>query len=299
MSVQECRTQIAEIRAAWSWLAEQRFPGPTDPPSERHVTAEQAAVEAREVHRDRQARYLPPAAAGTADRPSGAARYLHALPPSMAAGPHADAARVGAVHGRIMVSSMLRRAAEHTHAQIRGKLTWRLRDPNPRAGTPCYVCKAVEQCGCDLDDAQVATALHILTVHLQSMGEAAAQTLLPSLQRINQQARRAAGAADVLLVLKAACPACDSRDLVADCTSPNRDEWSIRCRNGLCQCAGQGCACGRIVRVPGKPHLWPAARGQWHDLARKLGVPLAGLIADAMRRPAPHASARTGTGGRS
>lgn len=290
-----CRAELGAVRAAWGWLGEQRVPGPTDPPSERHITAEQAAAEDREVRRDRLARHLPQPARGNRDTPSGVTRYLH-VPPGSATGPHADAARIAPIHGRIIVAAMLRRTAEMVHLAVEGHaLTWVLHDPRQRTGATCHLCGTAAVCGCDIDDVQAQAAMHVISARLGAgLDEDTLAGLLRDLQRANREARRAAGAADIALVLKAPCPACDSRDLVADCTSPNRDEWSIRCRNTLCRCAGQGCACGRIVRVPGKGHLWPAARGQWHDLARKLGVPLHGLLADAMRRPAPPSTTSTG-----
>jgi hypothetical protein len=133
---------------------------------------------------------------------------------------------------------------------------------------------------------QVAAALHVITTHLHNGTPFdVLQDLLDALERANRNARRAAGADQTLLVLKAACPACDSRDLVADCTSPDSNEWSIRCRNRLCECKGTGCPCGSAVRYPGKQHRWAAGLGQWHDLAAKLGVTYPHLVAAATGRP--------------
>lgn len=297
----DCRRLVAEIRAAWDWLTEQAVPGPTDPPSERHTTAAQQHIEDREVRRDRAAQHLPAPAAGTPDVPSGAVRYL-VRTPGTPVGPHPDAARVSPIHGRIVVAAQLRRAAEALHTAARGtRLHWRLHDPNLRPpGTRCHVCRTGGHCRCDTDDAQVSAALHVISTHLADPpAETHLLALHAALERANREARRAAGAADVHLVLKAACPACHARDLVADCTSPNRDEWSIRCRNRLCQCTGPACSCGTMTRYDGKAHVWPATHGQWHDLATRLGVTLTALIADAMRRPVATVGHTTaGKGGR-
>jgi hypothetical protein len=285
---QACAQLVGEVRAAWDWLTEQVQPGPTDPPSERHVSAAQAQIEDREVRRDRDSRYLP-----TVDRPpgvpSGAVRHL-AVPPPSSVGPHPDAARVSPIHGRVIVAEQLWRAAAALHLAVYGTpIQHRAADPRVRPpGTACPVCAAARGCWCDHDDMQVAAALHVITAHLTGglPSEEPLPGLLSALERANREARRAAGAYVTLLVLKAPCPACDGRDLVADCSSPNRDEWSIRCRNRLCVCAGPGCRCGCRVRYHGKQHRWQAGTGQWHDLAGRLGVTYRQLYQQAARPPA-------------
>jgi hypothetical protein len=293
---QACAHILAEVRAAWDWLTEQVQPGPTDPPSERHITPQQAAIEEREARRDREARYLPPTYASPG-LPSGAARYL-AVPPPSSVGPHPDAARVSPIHGRVIVAEQLWRAAADLHLAVHGTPIERL-VVNPRTRPPdtaCPACAARSGCWCDRDDMQVAAALHVITTHLEA-GAHHLDCLLPVLERVNRDARRAAGALETLLVLKAACPACDGRDLVADCSSPDRDEWSIRCRNSLCTCAGPGCPCASAVRYAGKQHRWQAGKGQWHDLAGRLGVTYRQLYTQATRSPALE-SRHTGYGQR-
>lgn len=297
---QACALLVGEVRAAWDWLAEQRIPGPTDPPTERHIDATQQAIEDREARRDRAARHPPPPPPPTADIPSGASRALVVHRP-IVAGPHPDAARVSPIHGRIIVAALLRRAADDVHHAATGnRLRWLLPDPGTRGAVPCTACRAAGTCGCDSDDVQVEAALAEILGHLEHLDDAALTDLHTALFRANRDARRAAGAADVCLVLKAACPACDSRDLVADCTSRSRDEWSIRCRNRLCACTGPGCRCGTPIRYPGKTHVWRGAGGGWHDLADRLGVTYAALFAQATARHSrPIGHTEQGKGGRS
>jgi hypothetical protein len=281
---QACGLLVGEIRAAWGWLAEQRVPGPTASPSERHISVEQQRVEDREARRDRAARNPPEPPPVSRGLPSGAGRAALGVHPPIAAGPHRDAARLSPIHGRIIVAAQLRAAADGLHAAVFGAgFAWALSDPSCRAvGESCGVCGG-GRCGCDVDDAQAAAALAVIG-ELLRRGDApdeALSVLWGALERANREARRAAGVADVCLVLKAACPACDSRDMVADCTSPRREDWSIRCRNTLCRCAGPGCRCGCAIRYPGKQHVWPADGGGWHDLAARLGVAYPLLVAQA------------------
>jgi hypothetical protein len=295
---QACAHTLAEVRAAWDWLTEQVQPGPTDPPSERHITPLQAQIEEREARRDREARYLPPTHARPGV-PSGATRLI-AVPPPSSVGPHPDAARVSPIHGRVIVAEQLWRAAADLHHAVHGTpIERRVINPRTRAPhTPCPACTAASGCWCDSDDMQVAAALHVIGTHLET-GIQYLDCLLPVLEKVNRDARRAAGALETLLVLKAVCPACDARDLVADCSSPNRDEWSIRCRNRLCTCAGPGCPCGSAVRYQGKQHRWAAGKGQWHDLANRLGVTYQQLWTEATHRHRPPlASRHTGYGRR-
>jgi hypothetical protein len=284
--VPACLHAVAEVRAAWDWLTEQVVPGPCAAPSERHMSLARARVEGREARRDRDARYLP-SVLRPPDIPSGAVRFLSVPPPSTT-GPHPDAARVSPIYGRILVAGQLWQAAARMHEAVYGTAIRRLlRDPaNRPAHLPCQACGHTGGCGCDFDDLHVAAALHVITTHLRSdVIEGELRSLLAALERANRDARRIAGAAETLRVLKAPCPVCDCRDLVADCTSPNRDEWSIRCRNALCRCKGPGCRCDAPVRYEGKAHRWAAATGQWHDLAARLGVSYTQLLADAVRRP--------------
>lgn len=304
---QACLMLVGEIRAAWDWLGEQRIPGPTASPTERHITAEQQGIEDREAARDRAARHPPAPPPSSHALPSGAARAVNGVHPAMAAGPHPDAARLSPIHGRIIVAAQLRRAADTIYAVAAGgaRFEWRVPDPAARpAGSRCGVCDHYS-CGHDLDDAQVHAALAVITgvIAQADVDDNALHALHFALERANRDARRAAGAADVHLVLKAACPACNNRDLVADCTSPKREEWSIRCRSSLCRCAGPGCGCGCAVRYPGKHHVWPADNGGWHDLAARLGVTYQALMVQATGSPTAAAggvgSIRTGKGGRS
>jgi hypothetical protein len=101
---------------------------------------------------------------------------------------------------------------------------------------------------------------------------------------IDRQIRRAARTGEVLLVLKAACPACGRRDLVANCTSEDQERWSIRCRSPLCSCRGAGCSCGHPTPVEGRAHLWRAGDGSWHRLARQLGVSQTDLLGELLNR---------------
>jgi hypothetical protein len=256
---------------------------------ERHVSDAQRAIEAREVRRDKAARYLPPPPEASREQPSGTAHYLAATL-VVSAGPHPDAARVAPIHGRIIVAERVRRAAiELDRAMTGRRLGWR-RAPDPRQrprGTPCPICTAV-CCTCDGDTAHMHYALDAITAHLRRRIPPPLNALDPlhgELEAANRDARRIAGVSDVHLVLKAPCPGCDSRDLVADCTSVNQADWSIRCRNRLCVCRGPGCGCGCAVRYPGKAHRWNARDGQWHDLAARLGITRAALLADILAPP--------------
>lgn len=301
---QACLLLIGEIRAAWDWLAEQRIPGPTMSPTERHITAEQQGIEDREARRDRAARHPLPPPPSSHELPSGAARAVNGTHPPMASGPHPDAARLSPIHGRIIVAAQLRRAADALHTAVTGgPFGWKITDPGARpAGALCGVCGR-SGCGHDLDDAQTHAALAVMgaLIGQGDADEAALAALHWALERANRDARRAAGAADVHLVLKAPCPACDNRDLVADCTSPKREEWSIRCRSSLCRCQGPACRCGCAIRYPGKHHVWPADNGGWHDLAARLGVTYQALLMQATGTPTGNGvgSERTGKGGRS
>lgn len=158
------------------------------------------------------------------------------------------------------------------------------------AGNPCTVCGVTHSCSCDSDDAFASWSLSILRGDLGHVADPElAADALRVLERADRHARRAAQAGDDnQRRLRAACPACDRRELVAQVGSPKHDEWAVRCMAPLCVCDGPGCGCGRPVRVRGRRHLWPAR--EWDSesgLSALLGVRVPDLLPDPPPDPEP------------
>jgi len=227
---EDARVVVGELRGAWEWLTDMAIPGRAAPAAERLVSAEQAAIEAEQVRRDRRAAHA--ALSG---------RY-----PKVPPGPHADAARVGPLAARTVVAKLVKRLAERLWSARHdgAALPWPVVDPRLRqttmgcwycdrrgvtalvgpdgrlvegtcpqcrgatqvpTGHTCGLCGALAACPCGFDDAYFAVGLAAVLAELAGIADPdLAADALATLERCNRAARRAAGAAEVELILKAA-----------------------------------------------------------------------------------------------
>lgn len=282
----EARAAVGRLRTAWSFLAEARIPGPETPtvavPDRReHVLAARADQHAA----DRDAKFE---ALRAGRKPSGS---------------RAAAARVGVTDARAQVADQVAKLAarmwEYAHpAQdvqwpvldnttvpltsvcVRCQGTgWRAPPPWWQRITP-PVCEACDgervthtTTALDPTDQLVALSLALIVEVLPEIRhpEAAADAVR-TLDRADRTARKVANAGEHRVPIPAPCPACDSRDLWAETSSPRREEWTIRCEAQMCVCHGHGCPCGRPVRWRGRRHLWPSE--EWGELADRIRGPL-------------------------
>lgn len=287
--IDEARAALGRLRSAWLWLAEARIPGPehptvTVPDTRHHVLAARA-----EQHWHDRAAKVEALRAGR--KPSG-----H----------RAAAARVGVTDARKEVADAVARLAarlwEYMHPgndvvwpvldyrtiPLGGRCVecggtgWRAPPPWWRKTTPpaCAACDGhgtvTRTHATDPTDQLVALSLHLITDMLPAVThpEVAADALRV-LDRADRQARKVANAGEHRVPIAAPCPACGSRDLWAETSSPRREEWTVRCEAPLCVCHGPGCSCGRPVRWRGRRHLWPAE--EWDapgGLSERIGARL-------------------------
>lgn len=147
------------------------------------------------------------------------------------------------------------------------------------AGTPlpCHACaghgRTHQAVYLDASDVLVAAALRMIAGHLRTLSDVdVAADAARTLGRADRVARTGARAGEHRIHIKAPCPACGARDLWAEVSSPEREEWFVRCESRLCACRGPACACGRPVRYRGRRHHWPST--EWASLSRQLGVAL-------------------------
>lgn len=301
--VEEARVVLALLLEAWPWLSDMAVPGPTTPIPAGYVSEEQRRIEGVQVRKDRAAAFLAvqkgriPTPHPDAARPGPVAARSVVVDQVRRL-----TERLWAVHrggeqlhwpvtdptGRPLTlgcwyceSAGLTKVVDEHHQPAEPDV---VDGPCPMCkGTatlpnlaPCWVCNRVGPCLCDLADAVMSISEHILGHELRLIRDPdLAADALAVLEKANQTARRAARVDAAEIHLRAACPACDRRELVADVSSPNPANWLIRCRSDLCRCKGPGCRCGRPVRYQGRPHRWPTS--EWDGpsgLASRLGVDL-------------------------
>jgi|GEM_PF-1740909 len=320
------RAAIGELRFSW-WMLGESLPAGSAPGSwlERHLSPEQEAAESAQVRKDRHAaaEALKAGRAGAGPRPD-VARVSAVVA-------RVDVARRLTVLAGTTASTILGQRIPDPAARTTTGICWPCAGRGDRiqaataalpampgsvlawapcpdcAGTgrtappPCWLCGATGRCRCDHCDATVALLLDDLDRRAEQLDGDQLQHAVDTVTRVDQTCRRAARiTGDVDLVLKARCPACGARDLVAMCRSPKPSDWQIRCRNDVCQCAGHACPCGCPTRYAGKRHVWPARDGVWHDLAARLGVTTTDLVGEVLRhRPSRAGSTMAGKGGRS
>jgi hypothetical protein len=326
---------LGRLRTAWPWLAEARVPGPdtptVTPPDRRehiqHVRAEQAA-------KDRRAKQLAlsggtgpdaavnPAARGIPTVPPGAHPDAARADPIAARAEIADT--IARLADRLWVAleapegdrsitwPVVGAGRVHTTADCRTchgtgatpKPRWwppgQPWPPDDGEAPPCRHCRggSVRHTHyLDHADILMSVALGLLKDLLPRVNDPdRAADALRALDRCDRTARRAARAGEHRIHIKAPCPACGARDLWAETSSPNREEWTVRCEYLDCSCRGPGCPCNRPVRWRGRRHMWPAE--EWdgpRGLAAVIGVGLPEL--DQPEKPRLRAS-REGKGGK-
>ena len=307
---EDARAQLGRLRAAWSWLAEARIPGPPTLHADRPQRVRDAAAAA---------------AAYAADRAAAAASIRRRIVPG---GPRPVPVRLEPVHARTVISTDVAELTALAWQTTRGELLkLRLRDPDQRqmttrcpwchgttvidrpdgwmwwwpsgpvtchrchhgripTGETCPGCRRRGPCSCDRPDIMIGTCMTVLGDLLDVCDIETAAAVETVLYEAATLAERAAGAGTDVRRLPGnptpECPVCRSRELIAEVSSPDPREWSIRCTGPDCTCQGShACACGiGQPRRKGRPHLWPAAT--WDGptgLARRLGVTLPGRAA--------------------
>jgi hypothetical protein len=319
-AAEDAAAAVAGIRRSWLWLSEARLPGTPGTAAlvRRRWSAAAERVEADQVRRDKRAAQRALSGGAGADVGLRLGSRGH---PSVPAGPHADAGRIGPIGARLQVVTELRAAAEQALTAAGLRVHARVRDP--AAGRPgldcpwcagtgvlgkpadwsggwpdpacplcggfaqlCRLCRGVGPCGCDLSDAVVHACLHLCRWLAAQLDPVAACALADRLTRISNYASGVLGLGPVdLRWLSAPCPACARRELYAEVSSPDPADWSVSCRSPLCACGGPGCGCGRPVRWPGRRHRWPSA--EFAALAERLGVQQAVLLARQPAAPPP------------
>lgn len=281
--IAEARAAIGRLRTAWPWLAEARIPGPEAPtvavPDHRqHVM--QARAEQHWHDRNAKIEAIKAGRKPSGNRPA--------------------AARVGVTDARRDVANAVARLAARVweYAHPGEDIVWPVLDylTVPLSGrcpacrgagwrappvwwqkTTPPACPACDGTGhvtrthaADPTDLLVALSLTLLVELLPPIRDPeVAADAVRTLDRADRLARKAANAGEHRVPLIAPCPACNSRDLWAETSSPKREEWTVRCESMLCTCRGPGCSCGRPVRWRGRRHLWPAE--EWADLADLIG----------------------------
>jgi hypothetical protein len=282
--ITEARAALYRLRTAWLWLAEARIPGP-EAPTVAVPDRRQHVLQARaEQHWHDRAAKIEAIKAGR--RPSGT---------------RPAAARVGVTDARTEVSRLVAGLAarlwEYAHPSedivwpvldyhtvwLAGLCPtcqgtgWRAPPPWWRKTTPpvCESCDGHGRTGrthaIDPADQLVALSLGLIIELLPVVRDPEqAADAVRTLDRCDRTARRVANAGEHRIAIAAPCPACNSRDLWAETSSPRREEWTVRCESQLCVCRGPGCRCCRPVRWRGRRHLWPAE--EWADLADLIGA---------------------------
>lgn len=301
--VAEARTALAMLLEAWPWLSDMAVPGPQAPTPAMYVSEQQQRIEADQVRKDRAAAFLavqkgrvptphpdaarpvPVAARGTvvdmvrrlterlwADHRDGAPLLWPIRDPTT------RPPMIGCWYcERAGVTTVVNEHRQPGEPEFHTGTCPVCRGQAQLANlAPCWVCLRVGPCRCDLADAYMVAVGQILGGELGRIrGEATAAAVLSVLEKANEITRRAARVDAAEIHLRAECPACRRRELVADVSHLDPANWIIRCRSDLCRCNGAGCACGRPVRYKGRPHRWPTS--EWdgdHGLASRLGVDL-------------------------
>jgi hypothetical protein len=309
----EALAALGRLRTVWPWLAQARTPGTpgTLAMVERRISEAAEHIEAEQVLRDRRAKLAALCGGSGWDvstRP--ASRGTPTMPP----GTHPGAARIGPIKARVQVARQVGELARYLAAATEPRPapaavpatvpqdrylpcpwcagTGRALKPDGWVwawpahpvscplcagwGAVCGICRQVGPCQCDTSDEVMAAALRAIGGHLRTVTcPQLAATAAGTLTRADETARRVLGLGpDDHRVIKAPCPACGRRELCAEVSSPNRDEWSAVCRSRLCVCRGPGCGCGLPIRWQGRRHRWLA--DQMWDLAERLGVTVPG-----------------------
>ncbi|MBM0206661.1 hypothetical protein JNW90_29350 [Micromonospora sp. STR1s_5] len=284
----EATATLGRVRSHWPLLSEARWPGSAGPRVQRYMSPQQHLDEAYNTRRDR------------------AAAFEAVRAGRVPSGPKPAPARVGIVSVRSTVATDLRRLADRLAEGVLGtRVTVHLPDAAPCTwclgtgealmpagwipwawpdkavpcsrcgghGYACTVCAAVASCGCDRSDVVVTAALAVVAAALPLVDHPdRAADACRVLDRSDKAIRRTLGLAEDYRRLPIACPACGYRDLCAEVSSPNREEWSVHCGATSCTCKGYACGCGKQARYRGRLHRWPWR--EFGDLAERLGVDL-------------------------
>jgi hypothetical protein len=304
--VGEARTALARLAEAWPWLADMAVPGPQAPTPAAYVTDTQRRIEADQIRKDREAAFIAvqngkiPTPHPDAARPGPVAargtvvdlvrRLTEKLWADHRGGENLAWPVTDPTTRPIMIGCWYCASEGHTMIVDEHRLPGEpdfVDGPCPLCRgqcqlanlTPCWVCRRVGPCRCDLADAVMSIAGDILGHELGLVADPeVASSALAVLEKANDISRRAARVDAAEIHLRAACPACDRRELVADVSALDPSHWLIRCRSDMCRCDGAGCPCGRLVRYRGRPHRWPAEEwGGEQGLAARLGVDLRAL----------------------
>lgn len=144
------------------------------------------------------------------------------------------------------------------------------------AGDTCQACESTSGCRCDRFDVIVALSLDTVSNLVDHLGAEPLATVAGILDRCSNRAEQVAGAGQDRRRMPGApeCPACGTRELYAEVSSPDPREWAVRCGYAECLCEGPFCPCqwGTAARE-GRRHIWPSRL--WDgpvSLAELLGV---------------------------
>jgi hypothetical protein len=254
----QIRVTVADLRAAWGWLAELVEPGRDSAPMPVLSDDQRARLD-QVAAAERADRHAPPV-----NLPPGARQFA---PTSAYASPATRAgARVAVVDARATVRGMVVDVAHMVAGCIDAS----------------YVGGAVVLDALDWIDGAIAD---VRDVDALAAVDAA-------LQRALIIARRAArdSAADPVAPVDHRCPACGRRSLELDYGSEHelvdgavreqsRRRWTISCISLGCRCVGEGCGCRQRVRYGGRRHAWA-----YGELAGPYGLWRAIAAADRRRR---------------
>jgi hypothetical protein len=283
----EARVALGRLRAAWSWLAEAVHPGTgTGARPTRHRRQldddQQQALDAR--YRYERRAYLVAVHRGA--KPSAP----HAIPVNagaVEARQHVagDVAALAArmwewVHGLGLVLTVNERGRTvpcgwcdgtgHAQQPDDWPEAWpehpivcsmcRGRTVMP-AGNTCQACTSTTGCHCDRHDVVVALSLDTVAGLLDHLGAEPLTITAATLDRAADRAEQAAGAGQDRRRIPGTprCPACGTRELYAEVSSPDPREWAIRCGYTDCLCEGPFCPCRKGTDTrEGRRHVWPA-----------------------------------------
>jgi hypothetical protein len=129
------------------------------------------------------------------------------------------------------------------------------------AGDACQACDAPGGCRCDRCDVVLALSLDTVARLLDHLGAEPLTTVANVLDRAADRAEQVAGAGSDRRRIPGApeCPACGTRELYAEVSSPDPREWAIRCGYAECLCEGPFCPCKwGTERREGRRHVWPS-----------------------------------------
>lgn len=226
------RTALARLRTAWDYLADSLEPGPTSRGEHALTPGRRAALD-RLTRAERVDRHATQAAGHT---PSG---------------PHPAPLRVAVLDAQVFAVLAAADAAWMAASAIRTR-GW------PFTYHPAWAD----------DTERFSAACDYLAVTVPRLDVPLVEEIGDDLSTADRVARAIAGVGSDERPVKAECPACEHRSLVADVGPANPADWTIRCTWTTCRCRGVDCGCNRPVRWPGRRHQWP--RREFDQLARLL-----------------------------